>query len=72
MSKTPNDIEFEPEQYSYVILEGTISGMRQFLAIESPLKMTKNTFYFTSKSFFVLKIFQFLSGIFGYVARQLD
>ena len=61
MSKTPNDMEFEPEQYSYVILKGTISGMRQFLAIESPLKMTKNTFYFTSKALSVLKILKFLS-----------
>ena len=31
------------------------------LAVESPLKMMKNTFYFTSKAFFVLKIFKFLS-----------
>ena len=29
--------------------------------IESPLKMMKNAFYFTSKALFVLKIFKFLS-----------
>ena len=28
---------------------------------ESPLKMMKNTFYFTLKAAFVLKIFKFLS-----------
>ena len=33
----------------------------QFLAIERPLKMMKNTFYFTSKAFFALKIFKVLS-----------
>ena len=39
-----------------------LSGLRQFLAVESPLiKMMKNTFYFTSKALFVLKIFKFLS-----------
>ena len=38
-----------------------LSCLRQFLATESPLKMMKNTFYFTSKALFVLKIFKFLS-----------
>ena len=34
-------------------LKGTLSGLRKFLAIESPLKMMKNAFYFTSKAVFV-------------------
>ena len=38
-----------------------LSGLRKFLATESPLKMMKNAFYFTSKTLFVLKIFKFLS-----------
>ena len=38
-----------------------LSGLRQFLAAESPLKMMKNAFYLTSKGLFVLKIFKFLS-----------
>ena len=38
-------------------LKDTLSGLRQFLAIENPLKMIKNAIYFTSKAFFVLKIF---------------
>ena len=37
-------------------LKGALSGLGQFLAIESPLKMLKNAFYFTSKALFVLKI----------------
>ena len=43
------------------LLKGALSGLRQFLATESPLKMMKNAFYFTSKGLFVLKIFKFLS-----------
>ena len=42
-------------------LKGALSGLRQFLATESPLKMMKNAFYFTLKALFVLKIFKFLS-----------
>ena len=42
-------------------LTGILSGLRQFLATESPLKMMKNAFYFISKALFVLKIFKFLS-----------
>ena len=44
----------------YPIIKGKLSGLRQFLAAESPLKMTKNAFYFTSKAFFILKICKFL------------
>ena len=40
--------------------KGTLSGLRQFLATESPLKIKKNAFYFTSKALFVLKTFKFL------------
>ena len=36
-----------------------LSGLRQFWATESPLKMIKNAFYFTSNALFVLKIFKF-------------
>ena len=51
--------------------KGALSGLRQFLAAESPLKSMKNTFYFTSKDLFVLKIFKFLSRIFGHAAKRL-
>ena len=33
-------------------IKRTLSGMRQFLTTERPLKMMKNTFYFTSKTLF--------------------
>ena len=36
------------------------SVLRQFLTTESPLKVMKNAFYFTSKARFVLKIFKTL------------
>ena len=40
-------------------LKGALSGLRQFLATRSSLKMMKNALYFTSKALFVLKIFMF-------------
>ena len=39
-------------------LRGALSGLRQLLATESPLKRIKNAFYFTSKALLVLKIFK--------------
>ena len=36
--------------------EDALSGLRQFLASESHLKMMKNAFYFTLKPLLVLKI----------------
>ena len=42
-------------------VKGALSGLRQILATESPLKMMKNAFYFTLIALFVLKIFKFLS-----------
>ena len=38
----------------------SLSGLRQFLAIESPLNMAKNVVYFTLKVLFVLEIFKLL------------
>ena len=35
---------------------GALLGLRQFLATESPEKMMKNTFYFSLKPLFVLKV----------------
>ena len=37
--------------------------------IESPLKMMKNAFYFILKALSVLKIFKFLSRLFGLVRK---
>ena len=50
-----------PSMSNLFLIKGTLSGLRQFLATESPLKMIKNAFNFTLKTLFVLKIFKFLS-----------
>ena len=44
-----------------VLLKGALSGLRQFLATERPLKVMKNAFYFMSKAFSVLKRIKVLS-----------
>ena len=38
----------------------------------SPLQMTKNAFYFILKALFILKVFNFLSGVFGHLKKRLD
>ena len=43
-----------------ILFQGALSGLRQFLATKTPLKMMKNAFYFTLKAPLVLKIFKFL------------
>ena len=53
-------------------LKGTLLGLRQFVVTESPLKMMKNAFYFTSKAFSILKIIKFLYWLFGHVSKRLD
>ena len=35
-------------------------------------KMIRNAFYFILKALFVLKIFKFLSQLFGHVKKRLD
>ena len=40
-------------------IKGTLSGLRQVLATESPLKMMKIAFCLTLKALFVLEIFHF-------------
>ena len=54
------------------VAQGALLGLRQFLATGRPLNMMKNAFYFILKPLFVLKIFKFLSLLFGPVAKQLD
>ena len=44
-----------------LLFKGALSGLMQFLATESPLKIMKNAFYFNSKALFLLKIFKFSS-----------
>ena len=67
MTKKPKEIHMNESYF-----KGALSGLRQFLATENPLKTVKNAFHFTSKALFVLKIFNFLSWLFGHAAKRLD
>ena len=55
----------------FTSVKGALSVLRQFLATESPLQMMKNALYFTLKTLFTLKIFKFLSWLFGHVKIDL-
>ena len=63
-----------PKQREISYLKGTLSDLTPFLAAENPLKMMKNVlfFFFTSKTLFVLKIFKFLSLVFGHIAKRIE
>ena len=52
-------VEVPPSKKNYVICFN-----------EKPLKITKNAFYLTLKALVVLKIFKFLSRIFGHVEKM--
>ena len=39
---------------------------------DNPSKIMKNAFYFILNALFVLKIFKFLSWLFGHVEKRLD
>ena len=54
------------------LFNGTLSGLRQFLATENLLKLIKNAFYFALKAVFDLKIFKFLSCLFDQAEKRLD
>ena len=54
------------------MIKGAPSALRQFFKIETPLKMMKNAFYFALNALVILKIFKFLSWLFGHVAKRLD
>ena len=51
-------------------VKGALSGLREFLETESPLKIMKKAFCFALKALFVLKIF--LSCLCGHVEKRLD
>ena len=53
------------------IMKGPISGLRQYLAIESSFKMMKNTFYFMLKALPISEIFTFWFWLFSYIAKWL-
>ena len=47
-------------------LKGALSGLRQFMSNWKPFKNDRKCFLFHLKALFVLKIFKFLSCLFGY------
>ena len=49
------------ELTEHYIFKGPLSGLRQFLTTEKPLKIIKNNFDFMLNTLFVPKIFTFLS-----------
>ena len=67
-----NNMKMENNEFRKVRIKDSLSGLIQFWATESPLKMMKNAFYFTSKALFVLKIFKFLFCLFGHVLKRFD
>ena len=58
------------ENFIFCAVKGPLSGLRQYLTTENLLKMMKNDFDFMLKVLFVLKVFSFLSWLFGYVEKQ--
>ena len=53
-------------------VEVGLSPSKRFFAAcltENPLKIMKNAFYFILKALFVLKIFKFLSRLFGHLGK---
>ena len=46
-----------------------LSPYKNFCFNDSPSKLMKNAFYFILKALFVLKIFKFLSWLFGHVEK---
>ena len=54
--------------YNLQKVKGAIQGLRQFLALESPLKMMKNVFYFTLEKLFLFsRYLSFCLDFFGHV-----
>ena len=52
--------------------KGPFFGQKKCLPTESSLKLMRKYFYFVLKALFVLKIFKFLSWLFGYVGKWFD
>ena len=57
---------------AYIFVKVGLSPSKKICVIcliESPLKMVKNNFYFILIALFVLKIFKFLSRLFGHLGK---
>ena len=69
ISQAKLDRSFQAGQF---MLKGGLSTSKKSCVIcfsESPLKIMKNGFYFILKAPFVLKIFKFLSWLFGHLEK---
>ena len=71
-NKKSKNLVVKFKECSATWLKCPISYLRQFRAIESPLKMMKNALDFMLKALFVLEISKFSSWIFGYVKKRLS
>ena len=60
------DLNLNADEY-WTLLNCALSSVRQFLETGSPWKMMKNSFCFTLKALFILKIFKFLVRFFGHI-----
>ena len=56
----PGDVAYSEFSLNNSKLKAKLSGLKQFIATESSLKMMKTDFYFTLKAFFPLDVFKFL------------
>ena len=63
---------YKKKHKHYFCIKGTLSGLRQLLAAESPLKIMKKVFLFHLESSFHSQDIKFLFWLFGHVAKQLD
>ena len=64
--------KFSEKEFANITNKVGLSPSKKICVIslmESPLKMIRNTFYFILKGLFVLKIFKFLSWLFGHVEK---
>ena len=53
------------------IVKGAVLPLRQFLATENRRRLKKNTFYFIFKALVVIKMFKFLSWLFGHIEKMV-
>ena len=58
------------QEVEFHSIEGALSSLRQFLATESPLNMTKNDFYFILKPLLVLRMFKFFFLEFSVMSKD--
>ena len=73
MTSFKMSIGISPSLEAFLLLtKGALSGLREYLTNENPLKIIKNAFDFTLKALSVLKLFKFLSWLFGRLEKRLD